>query len=104
VSLQAVRCVGFCYAAPALLDGTVPLAGPELAAKLARGTPDPPPIPVAAIAEIFVSSASTRSMNARSETSAPAPAVALNAIEIWELHNFTEDAHPIHRHQSFSIT
>ena len=37
VSLQAVRCLGFCYAAPALLDGTVPHAGPELATKLTRG-------------------------------------------------------------------
>jgi FtsP/CotA-like multicopper oxidase with cupredoxin domain len=24
---------------------------------------------------------------------------ALNSIEIWELHNFTEDAHPIHIHE-----
>jgi spore coat protein A, manganese oxidase len=24
---------------------------------------------------------------------------ALNAIEIWEMHNFTEDAHPIHIHE-----
>ena len=24
---------------------------------------------------------------------------ALNAIEMWEMHNFTEDAHPIHLHQ-----
>jgi len=24
---------------------------------------------------------------------------ALNAIEMWEMHNFTEDAHPIHFHQ-----
>jgi spore coat protein A, manganese oxidase len=24
---------------------------------------------------------------------------ALNAIEVWELHNFTEDAHPIHIHE-----
>jgi bidirectional [NiFe] hydrogenase diaphorase subunit len=31
VSLQAVRCLGFCFAAPALLDGTVPHAGPQLA-------------------------------------------------------------------------
>ena len=54
VSLQAVRCVGFCYAAPALLDGTVPHAGPELAAKLARATPDAPPIPVVAITEPVV--------------------------------------------------
>jgi NADH:ubiquinone oxidoreductase subunit F (NADH-binding) len=54
VSLQAVRCIGFCYAAPALLDGTVPLAGPELAAMLTRGTAGAPPIPVAAIAEPVV--------------------------------------------------
>ena len=37
VSLEAVRCLGFCYAAPALLDWTVPHAGPELATKLMRG-------------------------------------------------------------------
>jgi NADH:ubiquinone oxidoreductase subunit F (NADH-binding)/NADH:ubiquinone oxidoreductase subunit E len=54
VSLQAVRCLGFCYAAPALLDGTVPHAGPELAAKLTRDTADAPPIPVAAITEPVV--------------------------------------------------
>jgi NADH:ubiquinone oxidoreductase subunit F (NADH-binding) len=54
VSLQAVRCIGFCYAAPALLDGTVPLAGPELAAMLTGGTAGAPPIPVAAIAEPVV--------------------------------------------------
>lgn len=24
---------------------------------------------------------------------------ALNAIEVWEIHNFTEDAHPIHIHE-----
>ena len=24
---------------------------------------------------------------------------ALDATEIWELHNFTEDAHPIHIHE-----
>ena len=54
VSLQAVRCVGFCYAAPALLDGTLPHAGPELAAKLVRGSPDAPAIPVAAISEPVV--------------------------------------------------
>jgi FtsP/CotA-like multicopper oxidase with cupredoxin domain len=23
----------------------------------------------------------------------------LNAIEVWEMHNFTEDAHPIHIHE-----
>ena len=54
ISLQAVRCVGFCYAAPAVLDGTVPHVGPNLADKLARGTPDAPPIPVAAISEPVV--------------------------------------------------
>jgi NADH:ubiquinone oxidoreductase subunit F (NADH-binding)/NADH:ubiquinone oxidoreductase subunit E len=54
VSLQAVRCVGFCYAAPALLDGTVPHSGPELAAKLTSGTADTPPIPVVAITKPVV--------------------------------------------------
>jgi NADH:ubiquinone oxidoreductase subunit E len=53
-SLQAVRCIGYCYAAPALLDGTVPHAGPTLAEKLARGRPDAPPIPVTAISEPVV--------------------------------------------------
>lgn len=24
---------------------------------------------------------------------------ALNSIEMWEMHNFTEDAHPIHIHE-----
>jgi NADH:ubiquinone oxidoreductase subunit F (NADH-binding)/NADH:ubiquinone oxidoreductase subunit E len=51
ISLQAVRCIGYCYAAPALLDGTVPHAGPTLAEKLARRRPDAPPIPVAAVTE-----------------------------------------------------
>jgi NADH:ubiquinone oxidoreductase subunit F (NADH-binding)/NADH:ubiquinone oxidoreductase subunit E len=54
VSLQAVRCLGFCYAAPALLDGTAPHAGPELATKLTRGTADAPPIPVVAITKPVV--------------------------------------------------
>jgi NADH:ubiquinone oxidoreductase subunit F (NADH-binding) len=54
VSLQTVRCVGFCYAAPALLDGTVPHTGPQLADKLARRTADAPPIPVAAISKPLV--------------------------------------------------
>ena len=54
VSLQAVRCIGYCYAAPALLDGTVPHAGPTLADELARGRPDAPPIPVVAITEPVV--------------------------------------------------
>jgi len=54
VSLQAVRCIGYCYAAPALLDGAVPHAGPTLAEKLVRRRPDAPPIPVAAITEPVV--------------------------------------------------
>jgi NADH:ubiquinone oxidoreductase subunit F (NADH-binding)/NADH:ubiquinone oxidoreductase subunit E len=54
VSLQAVRCVGFCYAAPALLDGTVPYAGPRLAEKLVRGSPDAPGIPVSASSQPVV--------------------------------------------------
>jgi NADH:ubiquinone oxidoreductase subunit F (NADH-binding)/NADH:ubiquinone oxidoreductase subunit E len=54
VSLQAVRCVGFCYAAPALLDGAVPYAGPRLAGKLVRGSPDAPGIPVSASSEPVV--------------------------------------------------
>jgi bidirectional [NiFe] hydrogenase diaphorase subunit len=50
-----VRCLGFCYAAPALLDGTEPHAGPELATMLTRGTADAPlPIPVAAITKPVV--------------------------------------------------
>jgi NADH:ubiquinone oxidoreductase subunit F (NADH-binding)/NADH:ubiquinone oxidoreductase subunit E len=52
VSLQAVRCTGFCYAAPALLDGDTPHAGPDIAAQLTSGKAgDPPPIPVSAVAE-----------------------------------------------------
>jgi NADH:ubiquinone oxidoreductase subunit F (NADH-binding) len=54
VSLQAVRCIGFCYAAPALLDGTVPHAGPKLADRLARGTLNAPGIPVAALSQPVV--------------------------------------------------
>ena len=53
-SLQAVRCIGYCYAAPALLDGTVPHAGPPLAEKLGRAKPDAPPIPVVATSEPVV--------------------------------------------------
>lgn len=30
VSLQAVRCLGYCYASPAALDGDVPRVGPDL--------------------------------------------------------------------------
>jgi hypothetical protein len=39
---------------PALLDGTVPHAGPTLAEELARGRPDAPTIPVVAITEPVV--------------------------------------------------
>jgi NADH-quinone oxidoreductase subunit F len=52
VSLQAVRCIGFCYAAPALLDGDTPHAGPNIAAELMIGqATKPPPIPICAVAE-----------------------------------------------------
>ncbi|WP_416981331.1 NAD(P)H-dependent oxidoreductase subunit E [Streptomyces sp. T028] len=47
-SLQEVRCLGYCYAGPAALDGTSPRSGPTLAGQLAGGEPSPdPPIPVA---------------------------------------------------------
>ena len=47
VSLQPVRCLGFCYAGPASLDGDQPKVGGNLAAQLA-GTAEAvaPPIPV----------------------------------------------------------
>ena len=52
VSLQAVRCIGFCYAAPALLDGDTPHADPDIADQLrTEQADDPPPIPVTASAE-----------------------------------------------------
>lgn len=51
VSLQAVRCIGFCYAAPALLDGDTPHAGPDIAEQLTTKPADPPPIPVTASAQ-----------------------------------------------------
>jgi NADH:ubiquinone oxidoreductase subunit F (NADH-binding)/NADH:ubiquinone oxidoreductase subunit E len=52
VSLQAVRCTGFCYAAPALLDGDTPHAGTDIAAQLTSGkSTNPPPIPISAVAE-----------------------------------------------------
>ncbi len=48
VSLQAVHCLGYCYAGPAALDGDAPRAGPDLADQLAgRGTPVDPDVPVA---------------------------------------------------------
>lgn len=52
VSLQAVRCIGFCYAAPALLDGDTPHVGPDIADQLRTEQADEaPPIPVTASAE-----------------------------------------------------
>ncbi|GAB2485461.1 NAD(P)H-dependent oxidoreductase subunit E [Streptosporangium sandarakinum] len=48
VSLQGVRCLGYCYAGPACLDGDVPCTGPGLAAQLSgRVPPRAPSIPVA---------------------------------------------------------
>ncbi|MEV8626354.1 NADH-ubiquinone oxidoreductase-F iron-sulfur binding region domain-containing protein [Streptomyces sp. NPDC051079] len=47
-SLQTVHCVGFCYAGPAALDGTLPRTGPDLADQLAgRTDPRAPGIPAA---------------------------------------------------------
>ncbi|MFF4415703.1 NADH-ubiquinone oxidoreductase-F iron-sulfur binding region domain-containing protein [Streptosporangium sp. NPDC001559] len=39
VSLQAVRCLGFCYASPGCLDGDTPCVGPTLTEQLAGGLP-----------------------------------------------------------------
>ncbi|KQR80094.1 NADH dehydrogenase [Arthrobacter sp. Leaf337] len=48
VSLQAVRCLGYCFSGPAALDGVDALAGPGLAAQLGGSAPrTSPPIPVA---------------------------------------------------------
>ncbi len=48
VSLQAVRCLGYCYAGPAGLDGLAAGTGPSLADQLARRvTALAPPIPAA---------------------------------------------------------
>lgn len=46
VSVQAVRCLGYCYAAPAALDGGTPCAGPDMPDQL-FGTrrPQDPAIP-----------------------------------------------------------
>lgn len=47
-SLQAVRCVGYCYAGPAALDGRTPCTGPDLAGQLAARVPATAPgIPAA---------------------------------------------------------
>ncbi|TWD84596.1 NADH:ubiquinone oxidoreductase subunit F (NADH-binding) [Kribbella amoyensis] len=49
VSLQEVRCLGYCYSGPAALDGDQPLAGADLAAQLVgEAPPHDPPIPVRA--------------------------------------------------------
>ncbi|MGW1952917.1 NAD(P)H-dependent oxidoreductase subunit E [Streptomyces sp. NPDC001920] len=48
MSLQAVRCLGYCYAGPAALDGDTPCTGASLPAQLAgREPPRAPEIPVA---------------------------------------------------------
>ena len=50
VSLQEVRCLGYCYAGPAALDGDAPRAGADLAEQLAgRAEPKDPPIPARAV-------------------------------------------------------
>ncbi|MFI7063582.1 NAD(P)H-dependent oxidoreductase subunit E [Kribbella sp. NPDC050124] len=52
VSLQEVRCLGYCYAGPAALDGSTACAGPDLAAQLTgRCPPRDPPIPVHAVGQ-----------------------------------------------------
>lgn len=48
VSLQAVRCLGYCFTGPACLDGDVPCTGPTVADQLSgRVRPQAPPIPTA---------------------------------------------------------
>lgn len=47
VSLQEVRCLGYCFGGPAALDGEDACAGPDLAAQLQGSSPrKAPPIPV----------------------------------------------------------
>ncbi|GAA3235734.1 NAD(P)H-dependent oxidoreductase subunit E [Nonomuraea helvata] len=47
-SVQPVRCLGYCYAGPACLDGATPCSGPSVAEQVAgRVRPYAPPIPVA---------------------------------------------------------
>jgi NADH-quinone oxidoreductase subunit F len=47
VSLQAVRCLGYCFAGPAALDGDDPCSGADLAAQVIGSSPrTDPPIPV----------------------------------------------------------
>jgi len=51
VSVQAVRCVGYCYAGPAALDGAQPCAGANLADQLTgRDQPVDPDVPAVAVA------------------------------------------------------
>jgi formate dehydrogenase iron-sulfur subunit len=48
VSLQTVRCLGYCYGGPAALDGETPCAGPDVVDQVAgRVRPQAPPIPAA---------------------------------------------------------
>ncbi|WP_413797142.1 NAD(P)H-dependent oxidoreductase subunit E [Streptomyces iranensis] len=56
-SLQAVRCLGYCYAGPAALDGDAPRTGPALATQLAgREHLRAPEIPAApAVARLHLS-------------------------------------------------
>lgn len=44
VSVQEVRCLGYCYTGPAALDGDVPCTGPGLAAQLAAREPPWAPV------------------------------------------------------------
>lgn len=47
VSLQTVRCLGYCYSGPAALDGDIPCTGAALADQLAgRTPPTAPDVPV----------------------------------------------------------
>jgi NADH-quinone oxidoreductase subunit F len=47
VSIQAVRCLGYCFAGPAALDGDQAFAGADLAAQLrGESAPKAPPIPI----------------------------------------------------------
>ncbi|MDW4909244.1 NAD(P)H-dependent oxidoreductase subunit E [Streptomyces sp. ADMS] len=47
VSMQAVRCLGYCYAGPAALDGDTPCTGPTLTGQLTgREPPQAPDIPL----------------------------------------------------------
>jgi NADH:ubiquinone oxidoreductase subunit F (NADH-binding) len=49
-SLQAVHCLGYCYAGPAALDGEEPRAGHDLPAQLTgRAAPVDPEVPVTAV-------------------------------------------------------